>query len=151
MAAEADKEASGDRGEADGKRAINEARNALNGAQIELEIRLERLRRLPEIIAQSVKLMEHIDAIKIIDVRGMNQPDGDARGSASDGKGNPARSVVDHTLRYRVQRPLVDALLREVGLEDVADLSGLVGERKSGEAEASPPPSPPSPQRNSAS
>ncbi len=114
--------------EAEGKRAINQARNALSPEQIALEIRLEMLRQLPLIIQQSVKPMERIEGIKIIDVRGMNQTGGDGSANAGGGDGNLARSVVDHALRYRAQRPMVDALLREVGLNDIADLSGMLGE-----------------------
>lgn len=113
--------------EAEGKRAINEARNALNDEQIKLEIKMELLRQLPGIIEQSVKPMERIDGIKIIDIRGMGAVAGDngAGASAAD-NGNLARSVVDHALRYRAQRPMVDALLKEVGLGDIGDLSGMV-------------------------
>jgi uncharacterized membrane protein YqiK len=122
--------------DAEGKRALNEARNALNHEQIQLEIRIELLRRLPEIIEQSVKPMERIDGIKIVDIRGMGQSGGNDGGSANGnaGDGNLARSVVDHALRYRAQRPLVDALLREVGLGDVADLSGVLAARSPDEA-----------------
>jgi uncharacterized membrane protein YqiK len=120
--------------EAEGQRAINEARNALNDEQINLETKLELLRRLPQIIEQSVKPMERIEGIKIIDVRGMGSAGGGGdggsgsggAGGAGDGGNNLARSVVDHALRYRAQRPLVDALLNEVGLGDLADLGGLV-------------------------
>jgi uncharacterized membrane protein YqiK len=113
--------------EAEGKRSINEARNALSEEQIQLEIKLELLRQLPQIIEQSVKPMENIDGIKIIDVRGMGGVGGgdSGGGHGSGGDGNLARSVVDHALRYRAQRPLVDALLKEVGLENLSDLSGL--------------------------
>jgi uncharacterized membrane protein YqiK len=122
--------------EAEGKRSINEARNALSEEQIRLEIKLELLRQLPLIIEQAVKPMERIEGIKIIDVRGMNgggNSGSDAGGSGSDG--NLARSVVDSALRYRAQRPLVDALMKEVGLNDLSDLSGLIAE---GVAEAAP-------------
>ncbi len=112
--------------EAEGRRAINEARNALSNDQVLLEIKLELLRRLPEIIEQSVKPMERIDGIKIVDVRGLGQMGGGDGSGASGHDGNLARSVVDHALRYRAQRPMVDALLKEVGLGDIADLNGLV-------------------------
>jgi uncharacterized membrane protein YqiK len=112
--------------EAEGRRAINEARNALSNDQVLLEIKLELLRRLPEIIEQSVKPMERIDGIKIVDVRGLGQMGGGDGSGASGQDGNLARSVVDHALRYRAQRPMVDALLKEVGLGDIADLNGLV-------------------------
>lgn len=124
--------------DAEGKRSINEARNALSEDQIRLEIKLELLRQLPLIIQQAVKPMERIDGIKIVDVRGMGGGghSGDS-GSGSAGDGNLARSVVDHALRYRAQRPLVDALLKEVGLSDLSDLSGLVAAE--GTATALPP------------
>ncbi len=120
--------------EAEGKRAINEARNALSEEQIRLEIRNELIRALPMILREAVKPMENIDGIKIIDVRGLG---GIGGGGAGDGGGAPgagaeggnlARSVVDHALRYRAQRPLVDALLKEVGLNDMNDLSGMLGD-----------------------
>lgn len=114
--------------EAEGKRSINEARNALSEEQIRLEIKLELLRQLPVIIQQAVKPMERIEGIKIIDVRGMNA--GGAGGitdtGGSGGERNLASSVVDHALRYRAQRPLIDALLKEVGVNDLTDLDGLV-------------------------
>ena len=127
--------------EAEGKRSINEARNALSEEQIRLEIKLELLRQLPLIIEQAVKPMERIEGIKIIDVRGMNGGGGgssDAGGSA--GEQNLASSVVDHALRYRAQRPLVDALLKEVGLNDLSDLSGLVADNSSNADHASEKP-----------
>lgn len=114
--------------ESQGQRAINEARNALSAEQVAMEIRLELLRNLPAIIEQSVKPLERIDGIKIIDVRGMGQIAGETGSTGSNtGDGSLARSVVDQALRYRAQRPLVDALLKEVGLDDVADISGLLG------------------------
>jgi uncharacterized membrane protein YqiK len=124
--------------EAEGKRAINEARNALNDEQVRMEIRLELLRQLPTIIEQSVKPMERIEGIKIMDVRGLGQigggdgsANGGPNGGGSGGDGGLARSVVDHALRYRAQRPMVDALLKEIGLGDLADLSGMVQESPS--------------------
>ncbi|MCA1778570.1 MAG: flotillin family protein [Xanthomonadaceae bacterium] len=112
--------------DAEGRRAINEARNALSPEQIALETRLELLRCLPSIIEQSVKPMEQIEGIKIIDVRGMGHSGGSAAGGGDAGGDGLARSVVDQALRYRAQRPLVDSLLNEVGLSDLADLSGMV-------------------------
>ena len=130
--------------DAEGRRAINEARNALSPDQIAMEIRLELLKNLPAIIEQSVKPMEQIDDIKIIDIRGMGHggSGGDGDGGSSGGEGNLARSVVDQALRYRAQRPLVDSLLNEVGLGDLADLSNMVGDagtarKQSGDARRS--------------
>lgn len=115
--------------EAEGQRAINEARNALSPEQIALETRLELLRRLPEIIEQSVRPMERIDGIKIVDVRGLGgfgSGTDSGQSANADGGSNLARSVVDNALRYRAQRPMVDALLKEVGIGNLSDLDGLL-------------------------
>ena len=74
--------------------------------------------------------MERIEGIRIVDVRGMGAiAGGDAgsgSGNANTSGGNLAGAVVDHALRYRAQRPLVDALLREVGLGELGNLDGLL-------------------------
>ena len=48
--------------EAEGKRAVNEAANVLSAEQIAMQIRMELIKMLPEIIAQSVKPISAIDA-----------------------------------------------------------------------------------------
>ena len=116
--------------EAEGQRAINEARNALSVEQIRLEVRLELIKQMPAIIEQSVKPMLAIDGIKIIDVRGLsNAPGGaDTSGGNGVGNGNLAQGVVDHALRYRAHAPLVDSLTSEIGVGNLADLSGLLAD-----------------------
>ena len=109
--------------EATGRRAINEASNVLSAEQIAMQVRMELLRQLPEIIAQSVKPMERIDGIKILQVEGLGA------GAGGSGEGIPAGGgladqVVNSALRYRAQAPLLDALLSEVGLNG-ADINGL--------------------------
>jgi len=108
--------------EAEGKRAINEAENLLSAEQIARQIKIELLRQLPEIIAQSVKPMERIEAIKIFQVEGL----GGGNGSSGTGEssGNLADQVVNSALRYRAQAPLVESLLKELGLSG-GDVNGL--------------------------
>lgn len=115
--------------EAEGKRAINEARNILNNEQIDLEVRIKLLSELANIVSESVKPMEQIDDIKIIQVEGLNGGGvggngGDGASVASNGSGNLADQVVNSALRYRGQAPLIDSLLKEVGL-DAGDINGL--------------------------
>ncbi|MGY6629572.1 MAG: flotillin family protein [Wenzhouxiangella sp.] len=116
--------------EAEGQLAINEARNALSPEQVALEIKLKLLENLPAIIEQSVKPMEQIDGIKIIDVRGLSGQGGSSSGNdggnGGGGDTNLARSVVDQALRYRAQAPLLDSLMNSIGINDLADLQGLV-------------------------
>lgn len=113
--------------EADGQRAINEAANLLSPDQIAMQIRVKLLEQLPEIIAESVKPMEQIDGIKIIQVDGMTGGAGGvANGTAGNGAGggNLADQMVSSALKYRSQAPLLDAMMKEVGL-DGSGLSGL--------------------------
>ena len=113
--------------EAAGKEAINQASNTLNAEQIAMQVKLELLKQMPEIIRESVKPMEQIDGIKIIQVDGLNPgsaPGGDD--SVNSGGGNLADQVVNSALRYRGQAPLVDSLLSDIGL-DAKSLGGLTG------------------------
>jgi uncharacterized membrane protein YqiK len=120
--------------EAAGKRAINEAANLLSPDQIAMQVRIRLLEQLPQIIAESVRPLEQIDGIKIIQVDGMTGAGsgGAANGSGGNG-GNLADQMVSSALRYRSQAPLLDAMMKEVGL----DGSGLAG-LTAGLAEAPP-------------
>ncbi len=113
--------------DAAGKRALNEAQNILSPEVIALQVRLALLEQLPQIIQESVKPMEQIDGIKIIQVDGLNG--GGSNGGAgvkanATGGGNLAEQIVDTALRYRGQAPLIDALLQDIGL-DSGSLGGM--------------------------
>ena len=97
--------------EAEGKLSINNASNILSEEQIKMQIKLKLIDQLPEIIAQSVKPMEQIDSIKILQV------DGFANGNVSDktsSSNNTSESLPDQlvssALKYRAQSPIVDSL-----------------------------------------
>lgn len=112
--------------EATGNKALNEADNTLSDEQIAMKIKLNLIENLEEIIRESVKPMENIDGIKIIQVDGLNAGGG-AGGSAEVANangGNLADQVVNSALRYRAQAPLLDSLLKEVGIEG-GDINGL--------------------------
>ncbi|MCW8945767.1 MAG: flotillin family protein [Sedimenticola sp.] len=111
--------------EADGKRAINEASNTLSADQIAMQVKLELLKQMPEIIRESVKPMEQIEGIKIIQVDGLNTGSaGSASGESGATGSNLADQLVNSALRYRGQAPLVDSLLAEIGLNG-GDINGL--------------------------
>ncbi len=111
--------------EAVGHRTLNEAANILSEEQIAMRIRMELLKVLPDIIRESVKPMEQIDGIKIIQVAGLNAANTSA-GGADDGggSGSLADQLVNSALRYRSQAPLVDSLLNEIGMKG-GDINGL--------------------------
>lgn len=109
--------------EAEGKRAVNEAENVLSPEQIAMQVRLRLIEELPHIIEQSVKPMEQINDIKILQVDGLNGA-GTAPGGGTERDGGLADQAVNAALRYRSQAPLVDALMSELGLTG-GDLDGL--------------------------
>ncbi|NHK27012.1 flotillin family protein [Parvularcula flava] len=112
--------------EAAGKKAINEAMNILSADQIAMQIKVELLKSLPEIIAESVKPMQNIDGIKILHVDGLNGSS-HGGGAVSGGEGSSvgiADQAVNAALRYRTQAPLIDSLMQELGINGI-DLSGL--------------------------
>jgi len=114
--------------DAAGKLALNEAQNQLSAEQIAMQVRLALLEQLPAIIRESVKPMEQIDGIKIIQVDGLTG--GGNHGGTSEGEasGNLADQVVGSALRYRAQAPMLDSLLQEIGMQggDITELSNLL-------------------------
>src|SRR5262245_51988867 len=134
VAAEAEKEAASNRAaavkikadadrvafevEATGKRLINEAINVLSSDQISLQIKLALIQSLPSIIEKSVEPMKQIDGIKIVQVDGLTRPyapNGSAAPGAN-GSGSLAEQAVAAALAYRAQSPIIDGLLKELGM-----------------------------------
>jgi uncharacterized membrane protein YqiK len=94
-------------------------------------MRLRLIDKLEGIIRESGKPMERIESIKILQVDGLGGGGGGgARGD--NGNGSFADGVVNSALRYRAQAPLVDQLLREIGVE-----SGDLGQAARGLLERS--------------
>lgn len=112
--------------DAQGTKAVNEASNVLSSEQIDMQIRLALLKHLPEIIRESVKPMENIDDIKILQVNGLGGFGGTSDKTGETGVANAslADQMVNSALRYRSQAPLVDSLLKEIGIEG-GDINGL--------------------------
>lgn len=124
--------------EAEGKRAVNEAANVLSPEQIAMQIKQALIEALPAIIEQSVKPMEAIDSIKILNVEGLNGvANGGGSGSGSEG-GSVADQAVSAALKYRAQAPLLDSLMNELGLKGDAlnNLTGAVNGSKAPNGEA---------------
>ena len=113
--------------EAAGQRAVNEAANILSNDQISLQTKLALLKVLPDVIRESAKPLEAIDSIKIVQVDGLTQKSGGDGNGASyrGGTGNLAQDAVSAALAYRAQAPVLDGLMKELGL-DGSSLDGLV-------------------------
>ncbi|MAY88191.1 MAG: hypothetical protein CML02_15930 [Pseudooceanicola sp.] len=96
--------------DAEGSRALNESENALSEHARQARIREKLLERLEGIVRESVRPMEKIEGIKILHVDGMGGGDGGPRKNVTD-------EVIDSALRYRVQAPMIDNLMKEIGIE----------------------------------
>ena len=97
--------------EAESQRLLNEAENVLSDAARASLFRRRLLERIEGIVRESVKPMEKIEGIRILQVDGLN--------GGGNGGGNGGRSatdeVIDSALRYRVQAPMIDQILAEIG------------------------------------
>jgi uncharacterized membrane protein YqiK len=102
--------------EAEGQRLFNEAQNVLSPEARASMLRRLLIERLEAIVRESVKPLEKIDEIKILQVDGLIG--GGERGAGGNGnyQGSLADQIVNSALRYRAQAPLIDKLLKEIGL-----------------------------------
>ena len=92
-----------------GQRQINEAENLLSEDARSGRLRAKLLDHLEGIVRESVRPLEKIDAIKILHVEGLGGDHGIGK-SVTD-------EVIDSALRYRVQAPMIDSLMKEIGIE----------------------------------
>lgn len=112
--------------EAEGLRLMNEAHNVLTPEARTSALRLKVVDKAEGIIRESVKPMERIEGIKILQVDGLVGGGGVAPIATQ--PGNFADGVVNSALRFRAQAPIVDQLLREIGIQGGgADIGGVVG------------------------
>ena len=131
--------------EAEALRMMNEAHNMLSPEARMSALRMRLVEKAEGIIRESVKPMERIEGIKIMHIDGLGGggSGGNGNGNGSGGGGNFADGMVNSALRFRAQAPLVDQLLREIGLEG-GDIQKLVG-GVSGAQSALPPAVQPNP------
>jgi uncharacterized membrane protein YqiK len=98
--------------DAAGKAALNDADNRMSADIVQMKLRLALIEQLRDIIRESVKPLENIDSIKILQVDGL------ANGAAHDGgSASPSDQIVQSALKYRAQAPLIDSLLKELGFD----------------------------------
>jgi uncharacterized membrane protein YqiK len=126
--------------EAEATRMMNEAQNVLSPEARASALRLRLVDKAEAIIRESVKPLERIEGIKILHVDGLA---GGGGGGGDGGHGGFADGVVNSALRFRAQAPIVDQLLREIGLEG-GDLQRLA-HGVAGGAAALPPAQPATP------
>lgn len=103
--------------EAEGVRLMNEAQNVLSPEARASALRLKVVEKAEGIIRESVKPMERIEGIKILQVDGLMGGGGNGLAPIATQSTNFADGVVNSALRFRAQAPIVDQLLREIGIE----------------------------------
>ncbi len=112
--------------EAAGQKAVNEAANLLSSDQVSLQTKLALLEVLPDLVRESAKPLEAIDSIKIVQVDGLTRSNGGGDGGGRpSGGGGLANDAVSAALAYRAQAPVIDGLMKELGL-DGGSLDALV-------------------------
>lgn len=110
--------------EAEGQRKLNEAANLQSPELINLNIKTKLIENLPSIIRESVKPMEKIESIRIVDMGGVNLGNG-ASGVNAEGEsvgsngGSLPDQIVNASLKHKALDPLVSHLLDSVGLKDL--------------------------------
>jgi uncharacterized membrane protein YqiK len=112
--------------EAEGMRLMNEAQNVPTIEARSSAARLKLIEKLDAIIREQVRPMERIEGIKILHVEGLGGGNGAAGGDHGRG-GSLADEVVNSALRYRAQAPLIDEMLKEIGID-----TGTAGHLTSG-------------------
>ncbi|MBI4774191.1 MAG: flotillin family protein [Deltaproteobacteria bacterium] len=115
--------------ESEGTRLMAEANNIASPEARVSALRMRLVEKLDSIIRESVKPLEKIEGIKVVHLDGLTVPAG---GGAPDGDGGLTDRLVSSALRYRAQAPIVDHLLKEIGIDigDPTKLSHLLGELK---------------------
>ncbi len=98
--------------DAEGQKRANEAENLLSDAARASRTRRLLIDKLEGIIRESVRPMEKIDNIKIVHVEGLG-----GNGGGDGVRRNVTDEVIDSALRYRVQGPMIDSLMKEIGIE----------------------------------
>ena len=110
--------------EAEAQRLMNEAHNMLTPEARMSALRLKLVEKAEAIIRESVRPMERIEGIKILHVDGLIGGGGGGHANGEAGGAGFADGVVNSALRYRAQAPLVDQLLKEIGL-NAGDMTQL--------------------------
>jgi uncharacterized membrane protein YqiK len=107
--------------EAQAARWMNESHNSLSEEARQSLFRQKLLDKVEGIIRESVKPMQNIEGIKILSVNGLAIGSDGAQGASSENTAvqtnpNLSEQVVNSALRFRAQAPLVDSLLKEIGV-----------------------------------
>ena len=125
--------------EAYGMRSLNEAKNLLGESVMAYEMKAALAKVAPELIAASMKPLENIESVRVLSTNGQliggngnGGGGGEGNGSPSGG-GNVPDQLVNALLRHRIQLPVVDDLLKQLGIHSPSpvDISNALMAEKS--------------------
>ena len=124
--------------EAKGKTEINNAENIVSAEILENRFKLALIEFMPQIIAQVVKPAEKIDSIKIVQMAGLggaNQGGAglNANGSVSNAGASLSDQIVNASLNYKVNAPIIDDLMKQVGIDLNGGIQNIAQPLRSGE------------------
>ncbi|MCP4070406.1 MAG: flotillin family protein [Hyphomicrobiales bacterium] len=111
--------------DAEGQHALNEAENLLSQDIVNMKIKVALIEHLSGIVRESVRPLENIDGIKIIQVDGLTNGGSGSGKANSSSEAGLSDQLVASALKYRSQAPLIDSLMKEVGITG-GSLSELV-------------------------
>lgn len=116
--------------EADALRQRNDAENSITETAANLRLRLSLVGEVRGIIEAAVRPMEKIESIRIMDLDGFAPGGNGGAGGANGGSGGTTTErIVDAALTHRLNAPIIDQILSEVGV--VGGLAGLATGRSS--------------------
>jgi len=122
--------------EAEAQKLINEAENVLTDEARQSLFKRKMLEHVEGIVSASVKPLEKINDIKIMQLGGNGSKslgwDGQDDNGGSSG-GSPTDEIINSALRYRVQAPMVDSLLGDIGVDgsNISKSGGLLNDAAS--------------------
>ena len=124
--------------EAKGKTEINNAENIVSAEILENRFKLALVEFMPQIIAQVVKPAEKIDSIKIVQMAGLggaNQSGvgSNANGGVSNAGASLSDQIVNASLNYKVNAPIIDDLMKQVGIDLNGGIQNIAQPLRSGE------------------
>ena len=116
--------------QAEGRRALVDAENAMDERVVAMKIELAKLEALPRVVAEMVRPAEKIDSIRIHHVSGLG------RGAAA-GEGNAApkpavNQALDSIMDMAVQLPALKKLGEDLGMSLDAGMGGVTDALKPG-------------------
>jgi uncharacterized membrane protein YqiK len=117
--------------QADGRRAMAEADNALDERTVAMRIELAKVEALPRVVAEMVKPAEKIDSIRIHHVGGLGGAGGGVNagtsgGAAGEGAGRaPVNQALDSIMSMAVQMPALKKLGEDLGMSLDSGLAGV--------------------------